>query len=82
MAGRIASTFDDDPVAAVGAVTTPVLSPNGGLALCCGVLGHEVHWQNDAIGQAAFRLPGPPTEAFWLNLESLSRLPLCLMRSG
>jgi predicted enzyme related to lactoylglutathione lyase len=47
---------------AVDAVTVPVPDLNSGLAFYCDVLGHELHWRNDAAGQAGLGLPQSGTE--------------------
>jgi catechol 2,3-dioxygenase-like lactoylglutathione lyase family enzyme len=47
---------------AVDAVTIPVPSIEAGLTFYRDVLGHELIWRNDGIGQVGLRLPGSPTE--------------------
>jgi predicted enzyme related to lactoylglutathione lyase len=46
----------------VDAVTIPVPDLDEGMAFYCGVLGHELFWRNDALGQAGLRTPGSSTE--------------------
>jgi predicted enzyme related to lactoylglutathione lyase len=47
---------------AVDAVTIPVPDLDQGLAFYRGRLGHELVWRNDAVGQAALRLPDSSAE--------------------
>jgi predicted enzyme related to lactoylglutathione lyase len=46
----------------VDAVTVPVPDLETGMAFYCGVLGHELLWRNDPIGQAGLGTPGSSTE--------------------
>jgi predicted enzyme related to lactoylglutathione lyase len=46
----------------VDAVTVPVPDLDAGMAFYCGVLGHELIWRNEAVGQAGLRTPGSETE--------------------
>lgn len=46
----------------VDAVTVPVPDLESGLAFYCNVLGHEVLWRNEAIGQVGLATPGSSTE--------------------
>lgn len=46
----------------VDAVTVPVPDLDTGLAFYCGVLGHELIWRNEAVGQVALRTPESETE--------------------
>jgi predicted enzyme related to lactoylglutathione lyase len=46
----------------VDAVTVPVADLDEGMAFYCGVLGHELLWRNDALGQAGLSTPGSSTE--------------------
>jgi catechol 2,3-dioxygenase-like lactoylglutathione lyase family enzyme len=46
----------------VDAVTVPVPDLDQGLSFYRDRLGHELLWRNDAIGQAALRLPESSTE--------------------
>ena len=46
----------------VDAVTVPVPDLDTGMAFYCGVLGHELIWRNEAVGQAGLRTPGSETE--------------------
>lgn len=44
----------------VDAVTVPDL--DAGMAFYCGVLGHDLIWRNEAVGQAGLRTPESETE--------------------
>jgi predicted enzyme related to lactoylglutathione lyase len=44
------------------AVTIPVPDLDKGMAFYCGVLGHELLWRNDAVGQAGLGTPESSTE--------------------
>jgi predicted enzyme related to lactoylglutathione lyase len=44
------------------AVTIPVPDLDAGMDFYCGVLGHELIWRNDAVGQAGLRTPESRTE--------------------
>jgi predicted enzyme related to lactoylglutathione lyase len=44
------------------AVTIPVPDLDEGMAFYCGVLGHELLWRNDALGQAGLSTPESSTE--------------------
>jgi len=46
----------------VDAVTVPVPDLASGIAFYCAVLGHEVLWRNEAIGQVGLATPGSRTE--------------------
>jgi predicted enzyme related to lactoylglutathione lyase len=46
----------------VDAVTVPVPDLGAGVAFYCGVLGHELIWRNEAVGQAGLRTPESETE--------------------
>jgi predicted enzyme related to lactoylglutathione lyase len=46
----------------VDAVTVPVPDLEAGMAFYCEVLGHQLLWRNDAIGQAGLTTPGSITE--------------------
>jgi predicted enzyme related to lactoylglutathione lyase len=46
----------------VDAVTVPVPNLDVGMAFYCGVLGHELIWRNDAVGQAGLRTPESGSE--------------------
>lgn len=46
----------------VDAVTVPVPDLDAGMAFYRDVLGHELIWRNDAVGQAGLRTPGSDTE--------------------
>jgi catechol 2,3-dioxygenase-like lactoylglutathione lyase family enzyme len=46
----------------VDAVTVPVPDLASGLEFYCGVLGQELLWRNDALGQAGLGTPGSSTE--------------------
>lgn len=46
----------------VDAVTVPVPDLDSGLAFYRDVLGHELIWRNDDLGQAALRLPESDAE--------------------
>lgn len=58
----------DGLLRSVDAVTVPVPDLDRGLAFHSGVLGHELQWRHDAVGQAGLRLPGSTTELV-LTLE-------------
>ena len=46
----------------VDAVTVPVPNLDAGMAFYCGVLGHELIWRNQTVGQAGLRTPESATE--------------------
>jgi predicted enzyme related to lactoylglutathione lyase len=46
----------------VDAVTVPVPDLEAGMAFYCEVLGHELLWRNDAVGQAGLTTPESATE--------------------
>jgi predicted enzyme related to lactoylglutathione lyase len=46
----------------VDAVTVPVPDLDAGMAFYCDVLGHELIWRNEALGQAGLRTPASETE--------------------
>lgn len=46
----------------VDAVTVTVPSIDAGLSFYLDVLGHQLKWRNDSIGQAGLRLPDGDTE--------------------
>jgi predicted enzyme related to lactoylglutathione lyase len=46
----------------VDAVTVPVPDLESGVAFYCDVLGHEVLWRNEALGQVGLATPGASTE--------------------
>jgi catechol 2,3-dioxygenase-like lactoylglutathione lyase family enzyme len=43
------------------AVTIPVPDLDEGMAFYCGVLGHDLLWRNDTLGQAGLSTPRPLT---------------------
>ena len=46
----------------VDAVTVPVPDLDAGMAFYCRVLGHELLWRNDDVGQAGLGTPASNTE--------------------
>ena len=46
----------------VDAVTVPVPDLDHGMAFYCGVLGHELLWRHDGLGQAGLSTAGSSTE--------------------
>jgi predicted enzyme related to lactoylglutathione lyase len=46
----------------IDAVTIPVPDLDAGLDFYRDLLGHELRWRNDALGQAGLSLPGSDTE--------------------
>ncbi len=46
----------------VDAVTVPVPDLDAGMAFYCGVLGHELIWRHDQVGQAGLATPESGTE--------------------
>lgn len=46
----------------VDAVTVPVPDLDAGMAFYCGVLGHELIWRSETLGQAGLRTPESETE--------------------
>ncbi len=46
----------------VDAVTVPVPDLGSGIQFYSGVLGHQLIWRNDALGQAGLRTPRSETE--------------------
>jgi predicted enzyme related to lactoylglutathione lyase len=46
----------------VDAVTVPVPDLDAGMAFYCRVLGHELLWRNNEVGQAGLVTPGSNTE--------------------
>lgn len=54
----------------IDAVTVPVPDLDTGMAFYCGVLGHELIWRNEAVGQAGLRTSESETEIVLSTRES------------
>jgi predicted enzyme related to lactoylglutathione lyase len=54
----------------VDAVTVPVPDLDRGMAFYRDVLGHQLIWRNEAVGQAGLRTPGSDTEIVLTTRQS------------
>jgi predicted enzyme related to lactoylglutathione lyase len=54
----------------VDAVTVPVSDLDAGLRFYHGLLGHELRWRNDQVGQAGLAKPGSDTEIVLTTRQS------------